>query len=308
MSGCANKLALGRIRLLKCMLQTALVASFFVASATAEIKRLDRSTILLEGPIASGDFDRLVELSAEMIAENNELPETSVTKMFAVRLRLNSPGGDVAEAFKIADFVREMWIHTEVSDPSVVRQIDKDGEILQKESASRGENFELGGEGPIICYSACSLIFLAGIPRSYLPSTLGRSVELGFHRPYLDPGVNRQLTPDESRSVYLVLEASFKEAMRRYGAPESLIMQTFNASSADINILSKEQFDAIFPLEEPWFAEYINAKCGSVRTTGGFKTKEETQAHVKSVTVRAICSRWVKNEHQRSKIRDYIVN
>jgi hypothetical protein len=291
--------------LLQIILQLPLAFCLFSGSATADVRRFSQSSILIEGPIIRGDYDQVVALSAAMIAENDALPETRKTQMFSLSLRLNSPGGDVQEAFKISNFVREMWIQTELSDPLIVTRMNKDGELSETEQARKDETLEVGGDGPIVCYSACSLIFLAGISRSYKASELGRSVELGFHRPYINPEVNRHLSPDESKSVYAVLEKDFKEAMRRYGAPESLIAKTFNASSSDIEVLSQQQFQALFPTEEPWFGEYINAKCGSIKTAGDFSTKEEMQAYVIPLLKRTICMRLHIRDHQRSQIKQY---
>jgi hypothetical protein len=61
---------------------------------------------------------------------------------------LNSPGGNVGTAIQLGRVVRQVGALTMVGD----------------------------GEG---CYSACSLIYLAGVARS-----LGRGAKLGLHRPY----------------------------------------------------------------------------------------------------------------------------
>lgn len=259
---------------------SAFLFTFLTETAYPEVIRVSDEEILINGPIEEGDYERLISLSAEMIESRAKDKELSA-KIRSLRLRLNSPGGNVFEAIKIADFVHEMWIHV------VVDEMPNSDEEVR-------------------CLSACSLIFIAGISHSYKQSFSEPTVTLGFHRPYINPEVNKELSAYESRAIYDAVETSFKEAMRRFGAPESLISKTFNHSSSEIYILSTTEYHELFPPERPWFNEYINAKCGNVSTKQKIESEQQKIDYAKAVLQRELCKRLHIRTHQAQKIQDYL--
>jgi len=102
----------------------------------------------LEGPISAGDADRL----SSAISQSHVDPYDERTGS----LCLKSNGGSYAEALKIADLIFERGLSTVV---------------------------EFGSE----CYSACAIIFMAGVTseRESPMRKLSAGGVLGFHAPYL---------------------------------------------------------------------------------------------------------------------------
>ena len=107
---------------------------------------LEALVITIDGPFEHGSADRFRQWL------ETEQPE-------GFRVRLNSPGGVLAEGMRIGSIIREYEFWTEV------------GAVVHPE----GENFPK--ETPGYCASACALAFLGGVHRS--PEAVDK---LGFHQ------------------------------------------------------------------------------------------------------------------------------
>jgi len=122
----------------------------FAATITKSSK--DLCVLALEGEIVPGDLSRLVDIAAREFSGVDG--ESSARDTIC----LNSPGGDVTEGVKLAEFFYKNGVGTVIDD---------------------------GAE----CYSMCAIMFMMGIAQGPEVTFLNRKLHvngtLGFHRPYL---------------------------------------------------------------------------------------------------------------------------
>lgn len=126
---------------------------------------------LMEGPIETGDLDKLKSISqkGKLLTDGNS--EVEMVGDEEASLCLNSPGGSFIEGLALAKFVSEVGIATVIDE---------------------------GQE----CFSACALLFMAGRTRGNEEDYVNRKLHyrglLGFHRPYLtlpnEPGTTYTAT------------------------------------------------------------------------------------------------------------------
>lgn len=135
-------------------------------------------SLRMQGKIERGDFDRLIiELSQ---ADSGRIGMQFFHQRRA--LLVNSPGGSVEEALRIANFVKQAMIPVWV----------------------------LGR-----CESACFLILAAAVER-----TLDGSI--GVHRPYFADDAAQGMSPEETRRAYSELSSRFYRALEDYEVPRQI--------------------------------------------------------------------------------------
>ena len=191
----------------------------------ADVSYPARGAMLLSGEIRPGD--------AEIVASRME-------KNTTVLLRLNTMGGDVAEAMKIVSLIKGARLSTEV---------------------------DAGG----LCASACFFLYLAGDSRAAasadedgkLPPPQYRYSKIGYvgvHRPYLKAPSGDQASIIKQEKVmqkvrsYLVSEA----------VPQYLIDVMMSRPSNDIYWLADRDFDFIGEYSAGQ-EEALISKCGYQR-------------------------------------------
>jgi hypothetical protein len=238
-------------------------------------KNFGQPFILLQGEIVPGDFERVQSAARDLASENH-----------VIVLALESSGGSVVEALKIAEFVRENWITTWIYGRTA--EVDDPDRSL------------------IVCDSACAYIFLAGIERRYsgpnmlyyapddphyiapknrvnndfsaamLGAIAGREIDpesldraeaippLGLHRPYLDPVLNRTLSATEAEQAFRELETIVRGKLSEFGVSDSLSDRMMKASSTQIIRIGSDELRELMPAYDPWFEEWQLSKCGAL--------------------------------------------
>ncbi len=208
---------------------TILIVAIPVRSGAANFQLIDepsRIGISIIGKIEHGDYQRFVQFitptesgSAEQIRR--------VRALLWGTLYLDSAGGDVAEALKIAERVAEAFVHTSVQ---------RDG----------------------TCFSSCFLIWAAGVARR-----LEEGGRLGVHRlAWTGRGVD--VTTYEKRvGPATVAVDSF---LTRQGIPRRLLDRMAETAPSDIYILTEQSllandlFDAIS--YRPSYRDVVEKDCG----------------------------------------------
>jgi len=236
-----------------------------------------RPYISIVGEIVPGDFEEfqraaitLSHMGAPLVA------------------RLDSPGGNIEEALKIADLIRDMWGTTWI--------------------LGRSASVEDPDRSIVTCDSACAFIFFAGIERRYTMSNLryydaddpyvipsefrfeggGWVTEavlgavlgtggpytpllktelipvLGLHRPYFEPTFNGSLSGEDAQSLYTALDTEVSQKLKSFGVPDSLVRRMMKTPSAKIDRIGQKELFDLMPVIEPWFEEWKLAKCGSL--------------------------------------------
>lgn len=177
--------------------------------------------VAIRGPIAPHDYRRLIRFIHPLVN-----PDHFNAFMYG-GIALDSPGGDVASALRIAELVERSFIDTRI---------------------------EKGGS----CLSSCFLIWAGGLNRA-----AGRSTTIGVHRIVLarsevDLGVYaKAVTPAaDAAEAFLV----------RQGIPRKIIDRLNDTPPTDMFILSNRWlmdeglFDAIHM--RPMYLDVVEKKCG----------------------------------------------
>ena len=186
------------------------------------------TSITMAGEITLGDAERLAAIFVTVKPILSYYPYPNL-------LYLNSPGGDVSEAIRIADLVKTLGISVATVS-----------------------------EGKGACASSCFLIYAAALERSAsgidtlrVEGTKGNLGPLGVHRPYLrvpaggPAGASRQEQVMTDMRAYLV-KASVGHA---------LIDKMMSHASNDIYWLNAEEVRALGNFS-PGVEEQLISKCG----------------------------------------------
>ncbi len=176
------------------------------------------SELTMSGPIVRGDYDRFVALLREQPAD---------TWMALKEVRLQSPGGDIDEAMRLATTLQGLYVHTQ----------------------PRGD-----------CASACVLLYMAGSWRYW------REGRIGLHRPSFAAAAYRGMSPEVARGKYSDMEQRFRDFLLRQGMPLSIYERLLSTSSEVVYWASEDDLVLLggFP---PYYEELLTATCGPVPQT-----------------------------------------
>lgn len=185
----------------------------------------NNSYLLLSGEIQKGDAAKLAKTL--MLAHP-----------FGTLLYLDSLGGDVEEALRIASLAKVLHLPTVVAS---------------------------GGT----CASACFFIFLAGDSRTALGAIDGRMKKssfgyIGLHRPHLksDPAKKSGSTDAEARQHDMMQITS--AYLRNEDVPQRLIDLMMSRPSNDIYWMTQDDIDQLGPYS-PGREELLISRCGYSR-------------------------------------------
>jgi len=172
--------------------------------------------LLLKGKIIPGDYDRLINI----VKKNPKRFYASTGLILA------SPGGDISEALKIAEFVKKTYSPVWVGEWA----------------------------GP--CVSACFLIYASASKREAGTGTIG------VHRPYVDPKRLTSLSILESETSQKRLMHAARAYLEEHDVPTNIIDKMFQSSSLEVYWLSRNEIDIQLGRRPPWYEQYLIAHCG----------------------------------------------
>ena len=182
--------------------------------------------LYMVGRIVPGDFEKF----RRMVARPN----------MVARLWLASSGGDVAEAIRIGELVRELFIETHAPTWSVfdirTRQM-RDGVSVLSSDALRTGNLCNGAR--CICASACVLIWAAGADRN--------GDVIGLHRPSFNEQVFGQITAAEAQRVYAQVIDSVDGYYRRMELPSRTISAFLGTDSQRLVVPPRDYPNLLAP-------------------------------------------------------------
>lgn len=224
-----------------------LLACSATAVSAAEIKISDHPlySIILEGAIVPGDYDKLRKL----IDEN--CPSKSWSRYCPSEIFLASPGGSVIEAMKIGRLVRTLRFGIEVPDDMGgapdLRQKKIGALKLQDPKAN------------YLCASACFFIAVAGIER--LPALEIEEPILGIHRPFMDDADLKVLSANQvitsATQVRTVVEAYLKEM----GVPLKYADLMFSTPKDQVRWITAAEYQADFAGIISELRDWLSARC-----------------------------------------------
>ena len=118
------------------------------------------------------------------------------------KLLINSAGGNVSEALKMAKLIRELELH-----------------VLLPMDAK--------------CFSACFYLYSAGVTR-----TSSSDESIGIHSPSFEKKFFNKLSQEEANLIYKGREAEAYDALRDFNIPEKFISKMKSVPSQDLHFLS----------------------------------------------------------------------
>jgi hypothetical protein len=210
------------------------LATFSASAGAMQFSRGDAGLLQFEGEIVPGDYDR-------MIAFFQSDPRTFVAAQLVL---LNSPGGSVKEAIRIARFIRD---------------------------TSRSTLVQSGSS----CKSACFFLLVAGGYRE-----VNRGAHLGIHRPYYSAAEYGALSPAQARQAYDHLDTVVRQFLEEMRITPSVVKMMFDTPSTSMKMLDRETFARTVGSMQPWYEELESAACPrqlikeSVRCMGLMSAKE----------------------------------
>ena len=207
-------------------------AATFEAHCSTGLEQAGGCSILMRGKIERGDRERLLQvLSTPLKAPG-----------FFKTLVLDSPGGDVQEAFSLSDVVIRAALDT---------------------STYSIGNPEFAGH-KTMCVSACFLIWVAGAERNQASigiATKKRQHGIGLHRPFFSAEAYAQLDASAAAQRQQELFSKVRAYLRRYDVPDAMIDEMMNRSSREIYWLSSLDDPFALSGRAPWFEELMIARC-----------------------------------------------
>lgn len=165
------------------------------AASAMEIKIID-DIFTLSGEIRPGDYDRLIAYF-----KNDPHGFVNVNS-----ISLDSPGGSVPEAMKLAKFIKETSRNTMVVEGAR-------------------------------CMSACFFLLVAGGDRF-----LNENGKLGIHRPYYDPVGYKFLSPTKAREAYEKLDDVVRQFLTAVRIPDDIVRVMFSTPSSSIKLFTASEF------------------------------------------------------------------
>jgi hypothetical protein len=205
--------------LMRPFLAAALCASVLAAAPArgAEFRFKDNafgsSNLELRGSIEPGDFQRLQEVVRRHPAQ--------AYQSFA--LEIDSPGGDVLDAIRIAEFARDMFWAVVVKGP---------------------------------CASACFFVYAAAPMRS-----VGEEGSVGLHRPHFDRQLLVHSLPEQARKRTNEVGDTVRAFLARNEVPAWVAELMFSRSADEVTWLTEWQLHALGD-RAPYAHELIVARCG----------------------------------------------
>lgn len=212
------------------VIATLFAAVFFglcMPAGAADISAYQRG-VLIQGTIQKGDYARIIQFVRH--------PDNY--GRFARTVYLDSTGGDVVEAVKIANLLDKSYAATHV--PAGAR-----------------------------CYSACFILWMSGVTRH-----VSSGATLGVHRINVKVG---DTSVDQHSAYFAQIARSVENYMSGLGTPRAILDKMTTTASADIFVISPrwlaEQQLLTAVSYRLGFIDAAQARCGPEPLAVGLKTR-----------------------------------
>jgi len=264
----------------------------FSAEITMGNDEFNTGAIFITGVIEKGDYEKVKKVTKNYI---NWIVKDRDDEL---KFILNSKGGDVEEAIKIGLFFRETLAKVYVKGNRLIHESEKEAQWI-KNHRSKGWAEKYTTQNSVIysnkrpitgndikkCYSACVLMFLGGTQK-YISdnhywiddSKADKKKDIpviGLHRPYFSQEQYAKLSIQKAEASYKRLEKLVQQYLGEIGATQELIDRIFKSASNEIDLVSDSNFRRMFHQEEPFYNEWIIAKCGVFDNGENLLSKED---------------------------------
>ncbi|GGG46920.1 hypothetical protein GCM10011403_00040 [Pseudohongiella nitratireducens] len=251
---------------------------------TAEVRigndELNTGAIFITGQIEKGDYEKVESITRDYI---NVVVKGRDDKLKYI---LNSEGGDVGEAIKIGLLFRKSLAQVYVWGNRLIHESEQEAQWILNER-QKGWAQEYATQNSVVysdgrplaeadfkkCYSACVLMFLGGVQKQvsdnhywvngFRADETSDVPVIGLHRPYVSQEQYAGLSISEAEGIYKNLEEAVRNYLREIGATQELADRMFKSASNEIDLVKDSDFRSMFHQEEPYFKEWILARCGA---------------------------------------------
>lgn len=191
-----------------------LIGIFFAQQVAAIEISTKNDMTRITGVIEIGDYEKVLRFYEKHLD----------AFVYDQLVQLDSPGGSVSEAMKIASFL---------------------GETMRSTSIEPKDS----------CMSSCFFMFLSGGSRMYAKRNLG------IHRPYYKAEYFGSLTSVEARNKYAEMDAKVREFLKNQQVPDEFISKMFSTPSESIYLIPAGEFEEKIGFHQPWFEELGKSSC-----------------------------------------------
>lgn len=192
---------------------------------TGNMGRPLNHSVLIEGQIVKGDFNRFQYLALTYSADT---------------VWLASPGGDLAEAIKIGQFVRRLKMS-----------------VWAPESNKEVWNtmINISNSKDNVCASACFFIYAAGVHRA--------GEVLGIHRPRITEEELKAMTMEQAAGEHTSVIEIASNYLQKMGVPNSIIEKASTTRPNEIQWLTNSEVKLLSGYI-PEYQDWVDAQCESV--------------------------------------------
>jgi len=250
------------------------------ATATAAELRLDPAnasgtTVVLEGIIERGDFDRF----KNFVVDSGHVRE----------LYLASPGGNLAEAVKIGLLVRHLNLSTVVPSKQLTHY---DRTVaLARHGLKDNKNYT--------CASACFFIFAAGIYRT--ADDHGAPI-VGLHTPTLLASGTAKLTPEQAAMAMDRTRKGIADYFSVMDVPAKYIDEINSVPKTRMRWIRNDEFQSDFAGFVPEVRALAKTKCGNGAAAIG-RNNEKSQD---PIDVKERCESELRDELAARALNDAV--
>jgi hypothetical protein len=218
-----------------CLLLLALTCAAGTHAASVTLHPNGR-TVILEGRIEVGDFEKVEQLARDAAP---------------TALYLASPGGNLVEAMRIGALVRRLaWETKSAESPSVPPAIAA-GVARSYGVRDLAHNH--------MCASACFFIFVSGIYRD--------GHRLGIHTPFMLPSEQAKMAADEATKRTDDVQTFVERFLARMGVPHKYFEAMYEVPKEQMRWLTEEEIEADLHGFVPEVRAWVQTQCGDDNQT-----------------------------------------
>lgn len=221
--------------------------------------------VLIEGKIEAGDYETFLKIIQENQAQINGV-------------YLFTPGGDFVEAMKIG---------------RALRALELSSQVPMKDSNGRPVCDDTFGPKPndpkyCTCASAGFFIHIGGVHRG--------GTYLAAHRPYFGKGKFGELSKDDAKKAFDVLQDQARDYMQEMGVPKHIQEDILGTPSDKALLLDEKTVKTHFWMALPYRHEWMKNRC-SVLTT---LENDQMESYSKRLSVARNASDTTLSQHEWS--------
>jgi hypothetical protein len=208
-------------------------------SQALEELRVYRGVLILEGKIASGDYNKLRDF----------LSKKANFEKINGGIFLASPGGSIIESLKIGTLIRTLRLSTD-APPGPATGSPKFGESLITARQLMDPKTNYG------CASACFFVYVAGVYRHL--TWAGR---LGIHRPFELESEAKKLNVDQALNRNWQVRTLVQKYLAEMDVPGKYVDLIYSIPSNEVRWITQDEYESDLQGFIPKMKDWVGTKC-----------------------------------------------